>query len=206
MKEFIEELKYNKNINFEKDFENRIDIDYVIERLEDIQKEQNNNFENNVYDNGTMIIGELNKVINYIARNDKEEEYNDLIEDLEHLKQYNGVIVCVNYDLGMGYSIEWWENSHIVNNEEKEDNMNKEELVEKMYNYYKKGIKNVNSLIDLKKEIRNNLETLQGVEDELDGCRLEFDYIRKSDNKYEQLEEIWNELNNLKTEYERQGV
>ena len=38
MKEFIEELKYNQNINFEKGLENRIDIDYVIERLEDIEK------------------------------------------------------------------------------------------------------------------------------------------------------------------------
>ena len=36
MKEFIEELKYNQNINFEKGLENRVDIDYVIERLEDI--------------------------------------------------------------------------------------------------------------------------------------------------------------------------
>lgn len=161
---------------------------------------------NNVYDNGTMIIGELNKVINYITRNDKEEEYKDLIEDLEHLKQFNGVIVCVNYDLGMGYSIEWWENSHIVNNEEKGDNMNKEELVEKMYNYYKRGINNVNSLIDLKKEIRNNLETLQGVEDELDGCRLEFGVVKMTSDKYAELGEIWNELNYLKTEYERQGV
>ena len=36
MKEFIEELKYNQKINEEKGLENRIDIDYVIERLEDI--------------------------------------------------------------------------------------------------------------------------------------------------------------------------
>lgn len=33
MKEFIDELKYNQNINYEKGLENRIDIDYVIERL-----------------------------------------------------------------------------------------------------------------------------------------------------------------------------
>ena len=39
MREFIEELKYNQNINFEKGIENRIDIDYVIERLEEIEKE-----------------------------------------------------------------------------------------------------------------------------------------------------------------------
>lgn len=35
MKEFIEELKYNQNINIEKGLENRINIDYVIERLEE---------------------------------------------------------------------------------------------------------------------------------------------------------------------------
>lgn len=33
MKEFIEELKYNQNINYKKGLENRVDIDYVIERL-----------------------------------------------------------------------------------------------------------------------------------------------------------------------------
>lgn len=36
MKEFIEELKYNQNVNIEKGLENRVDIDYVIERLENI--------------------------------------------------------------------------------------------------------------------------------------------------------------------------
>ena len=41
MKEFIEMLKYNQNINFEKGLENRIDIDYVIERLEEIEKAEN---------------------------------------------------------------------------------------------------------------------------------------------------------------------
>jgi hypothetical protein len=36
MREFIEELKYNKKINEEKGLENRVDVDYVIERLENI--------------------------------------------------------------------------------------------------------------------------------------------------------------------------
>lgn len=34
--DFLEELKYNKQINLEKGIENRIDIDYVIERITDI--------------------------------------------------------------------------------------------------------------------------------------------------------------------------
>jgi hypothetical protein len=39
MKEFIEELKHNREVNIEKGLENRVDIDYVIERLEDIKLE-----------------------------------------------------------------------------------------------------------------------------------------------------------------------
>ena len=39
MKEFIEELKHNQKINITKGLENRVNIDYIIERLEDIQKE-----------------------------------------------------------------------------------------------------------------------------------------------------------------------
>lgn len=36
MKEFIEELENNQKINLEKGLENRVDIDYVIERLKNI--------------------------------------------------------------------------------------------------------------------------------------------------------------------------
>lgn len=39
MKEFIEELEYNGTVNFIEGYENRIDIDYVIERITDIKKE-----------------------------------------------------------------------------------------------------------------------------------------------------------------------
>ena len=39
MREFIEELKYNKKINEEKGLENRVNVDYVIERLEEIDKQ-----------------------------------------------------------------------------------------------------------------------------------------------------------------------
>ena len=36
MREFIKELEYNQKINLEKGLENRVDIDYVIERLKGI--------------------------------------------------------------------------------------------------------------------------------------------------------------------------
>ena len=37
--EFLNELQYNQNINFKENLENRIDIDYVIDRITDILKE-----------------------------------------------------------------------------------------------------------------------------------------------------------------------
>lgn len=46
MMEFIQELKHNQKINIKKGLENRINIDYVIERLEDIQKELLKNVKN----------------------------------------------------------------------------------------------------------------------------------------------------------------
>ena len=55
MKEFIEELKYNQNINFEKGLENRINIDYVIERLEDINKFLLENVEYFTYHNKNLM-------------------------------------------------------------------------------------------------------------------------------------------------------
>lgn len=39
MKTFLKELEHNKRINMEKGLENRVDIDYVIERLEAIKME-----------------------------------------------------------------------------------------------------------------------------------------------------------------------
>lgn len=54
MKEFIEELKHNQKINYEKGLENRVNIDYVIERLEDINKFLLNNMEYFTYHNKNL--------------------------------------------------------------------------------------------------------------------------------------------------------
>lgn len=54
MQEFIEELKHNQKINFEKGLENRINIDYVIERLEDINKFLLENVEYFTYHNKNL--------------------------------------------------------------------------------------------------------------------------------------------------------
>jgi hypothetical protein len=84
--------------------------------------------------------------------------------------------------------------------------VNKEELLEKMFEYYKVGINEVDSLIDLKKEIKNNLETLEGVELELDSCRIEFGVVSQKEERYKFLDDMWNGLNYLKTEYQKRGV
>ena len=44
MKEFINELKHNQDINYKKGLENRINIDYIIERLEELEKSYNKYF------------------------------------------------------------------------------------------------------------------------------------------------------------------
>ena len=54
MMEFIEELKHNQEVNIKNDYENRINIDYVIERLEDIQKELLENIEYFDYHNKNL--------------------------------------------------------------------------------------------------------------------------------------------------------
>lgn len=108
MKEFIEELKHNQNINYEKGLENRIDIDYVIERLERIN--------NSTYDNGGILIGNIDSVIKKLKREiEKDIDMSDvsteeLLKDLEDLKKQvpNVEIVSIDYDTGMGYSFDYW--------------------------------------------------------------------------------------------------
>jgi hypothetical protein len=54
MQEFIEELKHNQNINNSKNTENRIDIDYVIKRLEYIKDVFLNNLDYFKYHNKNL--------------------------------------------------------------------------------------------------------------------------------------------------------
>lgn len=68
MMEFIEELKYNQKINIKNDYENRINIDYVIERLEDIQKELLKNIEYFDYHNKNLTNSQ-DEIINNIKEN-----------------------------------------------------------------------------------------------------------------------------------------
>ena len=67
-----------------------------------------------IYDNGEMCLGEVKKIIEYFNTSDVEvEEYEDLLEELKKLNDND--IVAINYDHGMGYSIDWWTKNDKIN-------------------------------------------------------------------------------------------
>ena len=103
MKEFIEELKYNQNVNIKKGLENRVDIGYVIERLERIN--------DTLYDNGDLLLGKVKKIRDYTQKQFDngliDEEYKvDILNDLKDYK--DDEIISINYNFGMGYLIDCW--------------------------------------------------------------------------------------------------
>ena len=69
---------------------------------------------NNVYDNGTMVLGSVENVRKYLINNAEEEDLGvkDILNDLNN--ELNDTIVAINYDMGMGYSIDYWEEKDIV--------------------------------------------------------------------------------------------
>lgn len=70
----------------------------------------------NIYDNGTVLLGEKKKIVNQIYNNMLEEEQDEFyMEILEELKDFkDNTIVAINYDNGMGYSIDYWEKEDIL--------------------------------------------------------------------------------------------
>ena len=80
--------------------------------------------------------------------------------------------------------------------------MNNKELVNKVLTFWLK-CNNKSDNKQLKKDIERNLLTVDGIERELDYMRIEFDCIDKSNDLYSELEEIWNELNCYKSDFEK---
>ena len=73
---------------------------------------------NNIYDNGEIIIGKAKDILQYQAKHQcdlDEQDYKDIKEDLErYLKCDENIIVAINYDNGMGYTIDYWDTKDIV--------------------------------------------------------------------------------------------
>ena len=75
----------------------------------------------NIYDNGALMLGNVQDLIMEIEREIKEDidmlgaDMEELIKDLKELRDIDyEMIVCVNYDNGMGYSIDYWSSKDIV--------------------------------------------------------------------------------------------
>lgn len=86
--------------------------------------------------------------------------------------------------------------------------MNREELTEYIYDFWLKwgGIEE-DAVYDLLYcEIYDNLETLEGVEEELDVVRLEFEVGYEEDSlEYNNLCDLWDNLNYYKTNLQKEN-
>ena len=67
--------------------------------------------------------------------------------------------------------------------------MNKKELVNKTLKFWLK-YNNKFDAKQLKKDIEKNLSNIDGIDQEIDYIRIEFDYISESNDLYNEIEEI----------------
>ena len=76
---------------------------------------------NNIYDNGEVLLGEVKKLRGYVDslfRNKKisKEDWLNFTEELIWYK--DNEVVAINYDHGMGLTIESWDETCIVKESE----------------------------------------------------------------------------------------
>ena len=71
----------------------------------------------NIYDNGRLCLGEVGKIRQQLIDNAEETwEIEDILEELKEFE--DNTIVAINYDNGMGYSIEYWTTIDIITQKE----------------------------------------------------------------------------------------
>lgn len=71
----------------------------------------------NIYDNGRLCLGEVGKIRQQLIDNAEETwEIEDIFEELKEFE--DNTIVAINYDNGMGYSIEYWTTKDIITQKE----------------------------------------------------------------------------------------
>ena len=81
----------------------------------------------NIYDNGALMLGNVQMVINEIEKELKNgvdmfcADMEDILKELKELRDIDyEMVVCINYDNGMGYSIDYWSSNDIINKESEE--------------------------------------------------------------------------------------
>lgn len=82
---------------------------------------------NKIYDNGALMLGNVQDLIMEIEREIKEDidmlgaDMEDILKELKELRDIDyEMVVCINYDNGMDYSIDYWSSNDIINNESEE--------------------------------------------------------------------------------------
>lgn len=66
-----------------------------------------------IYDNGEKLLGMVKDLKEYILSQDEDEELNaEILEELNELN--DNAIVSINYDFGMGFLIDVWDDKDIV--------------------------------------------------------------------------------------------
>ena len=75
----------------------------------------------NIYDNGALRLGNVQDLIMEIEREIKEDidmlgaDMEDILKELKELRDIDyDMVVCINYDNGMDYSIDYWSSKDIV--------------------------------------------------------------------------------------------
>lgn len=76
---------------------------------------------NKIYDNGALLLGNIQDVIIEVENEIKENidmfdtDMAELLKDLKELRNIDyDMIVCVNYDNGYCYSIDYWTSNDVV--------------------------------------------------------------------------------------------
>lgn len=68
---------------------------------------------NNIYDNGEILLGKVKDIIEYTKKQGTiDEEMEEILQDLKDLE--DNTIVAINYDNGMGYTIDYWDEKDIL--------------------------------------------------------------------------------------------
>lgn len=68
---------------------------------------------NKIYDNGEILLGKVKDVIEYTKKQETiDEEMEEILQDLKDFE--DNTIVAINYDNGMGYTIDYWDEKDIL--------------------------------------------------------------------------------------------
>lgn len=73
---------------------------------------------NKIYDNGALMLGNVQMVIMEIERQKRasidmlDADMDELLKDLKELRDIDyEMVVCINYENGMGYTLDYWNSS-----------------------------------------------------------------------------------------------